>query len=203
MAITRFILIRHGETEWNAVNREMGQLDSPLTARGLEQADRVAERLATVPFDVLYSSDLGRAVQTATAVARKCAHTIVFDVRLRERHMGIFQGLTADESEARFPQDRAAYHRKDGNYVIPEGESAEQRQRRTVVCLDEIAQRHVGGTVVIITHGGILMGFFEHVLGLPHGAGARFRRPNAAWNEFTRDETGWVLETWGDVSHLS
>lgn len=203
MPVTRFILIRHGETEWNAVNREMGQLDSPLTAQGLSQAERLADRLAGVRFDALYSSDLGRAAQTAQAIARKCACEIVYDVRLRERHMGIFQGLTPAESEVRFPRERAAYHQKDANYVIPQGESAEQRLQRTVACLEELARRHAGKTVVIITHGGILLGFFEHVLGIPHGAGARFRRPNAAWNVFVQDERGWALETWGDVSHLA
>ena len=202
MPATRFILLRHGETEWNAVNREMGQLDSPLTARGLEQAQRLAHRVAALPFDALYSSDLGRATQTAQAIAHRCSREIAFDVRLRERHMGIFQGLTPEESSQRYPEERAAYGNKDAHYVIPSGESAEQRLRRTVACLDELAHRHPGGTVVVITHGGILMGFLEHVLGLPHGSGARFRRPNAAWNVFARDEKGWVLETWGDVSHL-
>lgn len=202
MAITRFIIIRHGETEWNAANREMGQLDSPLTAQGRQQAERVGQRLATVQFEALYSSDLGRAVQTAKAIVQKCAREIVFDVRLRERHMGIFQGLTPSESEARYPAERAAYKSGGASHVIPQGESAEQRQWRMVGCLDELAACHVGGTVVVVTHGGVLMGFFEYVLGLAHGAGPRFRRPNAAWNVFTKDERDWILETWGDVSHL-
>jgi probable phosphoglycerate mutase len=203
MSFTRFVILRHGETEWNSVNREMGQLDSPLTSLGLNQAERLADRLAGFHFDALYSSDLGRAVQTAAVIAGKCSQEIVYDVRLRERHMGVFQGYTAAESEVRFPADRAAYQQKDVNYVIPGGESAAQRLHRTVACLEELAGRYPGKTIVVITHGGILMGFFEHVLGLVHGAGARFRRPNAAWNVFTKDERGWVLETWGDVSHLS
>jgi probable phosphoglycerate mutase len=203
MPCTRFIIIRHGETEWNAVNREMGQLDSPLTAQGLNQAERLADRLLACRFDALYSSDLGRAVQTAKVITRKCSCEVAFDVRLRERHMGIFQGHTPAESEAQFPEERAAYQKKDANYVIPGGESAAQRLQRTVACLDELFRRHPGETIVVITHGGILMGFFEYVLGILHGAGARFRRPNAAWNVFERDERGWVLETWGDVSHLS
>jgi probable phosphoglycerate mutase len=203
MPTTRFILLRHGETEWNAVGREMGQLDSPLTTRGLDQAQRLAARLVMFRFDALYSSDLGRAVQTAEAIAHRCSCEIRFDMRLRERHMGIFQGLTPDESETRFPEERKAYGAKDANYVIPSGESAVQRLQRTVACLDELAGRHPGQTVVVVTHGGILMGFFEYVLGLSHGAGVRYRRPNAAWNVFSKDDRGWILETWGDVAHLS
>jgi broad specificity phosphatase PhoE len=200
--MTRFIVVRHGEAEWNVSGREMGQLDSPLTALGEFQAKRLAERCATTEFDALYSSDLGRAAATARAIAHECACEVIFDSRLRERNMGIFEGLTTEEMETRFPKERAEYRRLGAEYVIPSGESAKLRFERALGCLGELAERHRGETVVVVTHGGVLMGFFESVLGLPFGASRRYRRMNAAWNVFTRDSDRWLLETWGDMAHL-
>jgi probable phosphoglycerate mutase len=93
----KLICIRHGETQWNVEGREMGQLDSPLTPLGLRQAEAIADRLGKLEFDALYSSDLGRAVQTAEAIASRCGRDIRLDAGLRERNMGIFQGLTLEE----------------------------------------------------------------------------------------------------------
>jgi 2,3-bisphosphoglycerate-dependent phosphoglycerate mutase len=86
--------------------------------------------------------------------------------------------------------------------VIPDGESGRQRLERTLACLEELARQHLNQTVLVVTHGGILMGFFEYVFGLPYRSGSRFLRPNAAINVFLHGSNGWVLETWGDVSHL-
>lgn len=200
--MTRFIVVRHGETEWNVSGREMGHLDSPLTSLGESQAKRLAERCASMEFDALYSSDLGRATATAQIIARECGCEVNIDSRLRERNMGIFQGLTPEEMEIQFPEERAEYRRLGAVYVIPSGESANQRIERALGCLDELALRHRGETVVVVTHGGVLMGFFESVLGLPFGTSRQYRRANAAWNVFSRDTDRWVLETWGDVAHL-
>jgi 2,3-bisphosphoglycerate-dependent phosphoglycerate mutase len=202
MTATRFIVIRHGETEWNLQGREMGQLDSPLTLLGNTQARRVAERLQAFPFDDIYSSDLGRASRTAEIVAQRCGRAVKYDARLRERNMGVFQGLTADERELRFPKEREDYRRMGARYVIPAGESADQCIERSMGFFGELAEQRAGQTLVIITHGGVLMGLFERVLGLPFRSANRFRRANASWNEFTREEDRWVLETWGDISHL-
>jgi len=199
--MTRVFIVRHGETEWNALGREMGQLDSPLTPLGIEQAERVALQLFIERPTALYTSDLGRAEHTARIIGAACNLTPRLDLRLRERHMGIFQGLTPQESDARHPQQRAAY-REDDAYVIPEGESGAQRSERAFACLEELATRHSGETIVTITHGGILIGILERTLSLPTGAGRRFRKRNTAVNVFSRNPSGWVLESWGDVSHL-
>jgi len=180
----------------------MGHLDSPLTPLGVSQARRLAGRLAAIHFDALYSSDLGRAAETARIAADACKCEIAFDPRLRERNMGIFEGLTRSEMESRFPEERAAYRQKGPSYVIPRGESADQRVGRALQCLDELAARHPSGTLVVVTHGGILMGLFEFVLGLPFGSANRYVRANCSWNVFLREPKGWILETWGDVSHL-
>ncbi|QIF03390.1 histidine phosphatase family protein [Roseimicrobium sp. ORNL1] len=198
----KLILVRHGETEWNVQGREMGQLDSPLTARGLQQAEALAARLSSCRLHSLYCSDLGRALHTATLIAASCGVESIKDVALRERHMGILQGLTPTEMASQHPEVYAEYRRSPHTYEIPEGESGQQRQDRSVKALTEIAQRHPSLTVAVVTHGGFLMGFFEHVLGMTPGNGWRFKKQNAAYNcfEFTNDR--WSLVTWNDTSHL-
>jgi probable phosphoglycerate mutase len=203
MSTTRFILIRHGETVWNIEGREMGQLDSPLTSKGIRQAELLADRLEKMDFRILYSSDLQRAYDTAKIIASRKNIEINIDVRLRERNMGIFQGLTVSEMKSRFPVEWKQYQEGGFEYVIPNGESARQRVERTVSCLNELVEEHSGETVLCVTHTGILMGFFQYVLGLPHESGRKFKRLNAAINVFESENGRWVLETWGDVSHIS
>jgi probable phosphoglycerate mutase len=199
---SQLILIRHGETQWNHEGRHQGQLDSPLTARGISQAHAVARRLSAESFTALYSSDLERARRTAEIIADECGHTIITDRRLRERHMGIFQGLTWDEIADKYPDELQRYRTSGVDYVVPQGESARQRLQRSVACLEELAHRHGGQTVAVITHGGILSGLFRWTLGIPLKAPRSFKLWNASLNVFYYNDSGWLLGTWGDCSHL-
>jgi probable phosphoglycerate mutase len=201
-ASMRLIAIRHGETEWNVLAREMGQLDSPLTERGVDQAKALAARLGKRSLAAIYSSDLGRAVQTAHIISAMAGVEVFPKSELRERHMGIFQGLTSAEMEQRFPTEYSSYRRDPHHFQIPQGESGRQRLERSVQCLTAIAERHAEGTVVVVTHGGFLMGFFEHVLGMPPGNGWRFKKQNAAYNCFEYANGRWSLETWNDTTHF-
>src|SRR6266516_4712814 len=105
MATTGFIILRHGETVWNREDRYQGHLDSTLTALGLEQTRALAERLSGCQCRALYSSDLGRARHTAEIIANKTGHRLLLDTRLRERHLGMFQGLVQSEIEEKFPDE--------------------------------------------------------------------------------------------------
>jgi broad specificity phosphatase PhoE len=198
----RLIAVRHGETEWNQELREMGHLDSPLTPRGIEQAQALGRRLDKLGFDVLYSSDLGRAIHTAEIIGAICRKPVHLNSDLRERHMGVFQGLTREEINERYPDQMAAYERTGFLDVIPDGESAQERTDRSVRVLTEIASRHAEQTVVVVTHGGFLTGFLGFVLGIPFSNGRRFKKENAGFNAFEYVEPNWYLQTWNDVSHL-
>jgi 2,3-bisphosphoglycerate-dependent phosphoglycerate mutase len=197
------IAVRHGETEWNLQRREMGQLDSVLTQRGVQQAEAIGRRLSGVPFHALYSSDLGRAVQTAEIIGALCQKDVRLDSGLRERHMGLLQGLTWEEMGKKFPKERETYERTGFYDVIPEGESAQQRLDRSVRVLTAIAESHPNQTAIVVTHGGFLTGFLEFVLGIPFGNGKRFKKQNASFNAFEYVGSKWCLETWNDVSHLN
>jgi len=198
----KLIAVRHGETEWNAELREMGHLDSPLTPLGIQQAQALGHRLKNLGFDALYSSDLGRAVQTAEIIGRICDKPVQLNSSLRERHMGVFQGLTREEISEKYPEQMAAYERIGFLDLIPGGETAQERTDRSVRILTEIASRHPEQTVVVVTHGGFLTGFLGFVLGIPFSNGRRYRKENASFNAFEYLEPNWYLQTWNDISHL-
>jgi len=198
----KLVIVRHGETEWNVQNKATGQLDSPLTPKGIRQAHAIADRLLRLSFTTLYSSDLGRAVQTANIIAEACGKKVIFDPQLREWNMGIFEGLTVSEMHKKFPQDRQDYERIGFEYVIPEGESLRQCRDRSFRVLNAIAERHLDETVVVIAHGCVLMVFFEMVLGLPPGNSWRFKLYNANLCTFEYVNGRWSLIVWNDVSHL-
>lgn len=203
MQRTQLIIVRHGQTEWNIAGIRQGHLDSRLTERGMAQAKALAQRLARERFSALYSSDLGRAVQTAMAIADLTGHEIVTDPRLRERHLGIFQGLNGNEILEKYPEERRMLRTLGPDYVIPGGESMKQQVERNVAYLNDLAHKHVGETIVVVTHGGVVSGFFRHTLAIPLDAPRRFEFVNAGVNVFAYEEEYWMLLTWGDVSHLA
>jgi probable phosphoglycerate mutase len=202
MQRTRVIVVRHGETAWNNEKRWQGHLDSPLTAKGLSQAQALARRLSGERFSALYSSDLGRAHQTAQIIATATGHSVVLDARLRERKLGVFQGLTSDEIRAVHAEEYELYRARDPDHRLPEGESLRQQVERNLRCFEELAQRHLGESIVVVTHGGVLSGLFRHVLSIPLEAPRRFAFPNSSLNVFVFQGGDWMLQTWGDVSHL-
>jgi probable phosphoglycerate mutase len=201
-ADTHLIAIRHGETEWNCVGRFQGHLNSELNAEGRSQAQALGARLAAERFDLLLSSDLGRALQTASAIAMHTGHEILVDARLRERRMGIFQGLTPAEVQERYPQDYARFKSHDPDYVIPEGESARQLFQRCVACFTELAERHAGLTLATVTHGGVLAMLYRVIHGIPLGKPHPIPIRNASYNALAWESGAWRVEAWGDTIHL-
>lgn len=199
---TELIVVRHGETACNAEGRLQGHRGGALSPRGHEQSAAVAERLSETRFDALYSSDLARAHETAGYIARRTGHEIMTDPRLRERCMGVFEGLTWHEAETRYPEEMARYRERDPDYVFPEGESWQQVYDRVVACSDEMARRHVGRTVVVVSHGGVLHRMFRHTVGLPFQAPRTWTIYNASINRFLIGDGTWMLGTWGDIGHL-
>ena len=202
MPPTQLTLVRHGESNWNREGRQQGHLDSGLSANGIAQAEAVARRLAGDSFVALYSSDLGRALRTAEIIGGMTGHAVTVDERLRERNLGVFQGRTWEEIRIECPEELHLFRTAGPDYVIPAGESARQRYERTVGCVEEIARRHSGESVVVVAHGGVLDGLFRRTLGIPLGRPRRFRLCNASLNVFFFEDGQWTLGTWGDIGHL-
>jgi probable phosphoglycerate mutase len=200
---TTLIVIRHGETAWNREKRMQGTTDTLLSDIGRSQAQALGRRLASRAFAALYTSDLSRARDTARAIAEHTGRKPVTDPRLQERRFGIFEGLTAEEIVARFPEEHARFASRDPDYAVPGGESAREFTERCLGCLAEIAGRHAGDEVVVVTHGLVLDSLYRAAHGLEHGV----RRPvpliNASLNVFGYRVGAWRLEVWGDISHLT
>jgi probable phosphoglycerate mutase len=199
---TNIIVVRHGETEWNKQHIFQGQLDSPLSQLGLKQAEAAAVALADENINIIYASDLGRAVQTANIISAPHNLEVLTDKRLRERHLGVFQGLNKNEMLERFSNDVNHYRSGDPDHVIPEGESSRQRYERSTTCLQELAENHAGETILIVTHGGVLRGFLEMVLNLPMNGKRRFSLYNASIARLSLLNKHWMLNSWGETWHL-
>lgn len=200
---TSLLLVRHGETADNAAHTPRGQGQGSLTDLGWAQARAVGTRLAGWHFDHLYCSDLNRAVQTAAAIGDLSGHEPIREACLRERDFGQFEGIPWAEIERRYPVELARYRRGDPDYVLPDGESPRQLHERAVTCLEAIAERHVGSTIVVVTHGGVIHSFVRAVLDIPLHAPRRFAAANASLSLFERKTEDWTLIFFGDVSHLA
>ena len=201
--MTEILLIRHGETLWNQQHRMQGQHDSPLTPLGLQQARQLALRLKTLSFGALYSSDLGRAHQTARCIADETGHEVVSDRGLRERSFGIFEGLTNNEIEQRYPEHYVPFAKRDPEYAMPQGESASAFRRRCVGALETIAQRHPGETIVAVTHGLVLDALYRTACRMSFELPRGFPLLNCSMNTFRYTEEGWLAVAVCDVAHLA
>ncbi len=204
MKAVELILVRHGETEWNHLRRIQGQIDVPLNAIGLRQAQAAAARLAPMGIDALYTSDLARASQTAAPIASACGIVGVPDTRLRERHFGRCEGLTYEEVAARYADDARAINTRDPDYCAPQGgESRRQHEARVLGCVARLLGDHRGQTIVVVTHGGVLDVIYRRALGLPSNAPRDYAIPNAGINWLTIDSEQWQIERWGETAHLA
>jgi len=179
-----------------------GQTDTPLSGAGRIQAAALGARLAKAGFAALYSSDLSRAFDTARAVADAAGCDVVSDARLRERAFGVFEGLTQAEIAARYPAELARFQSRDPDYAVPEGESARVFHARCLGCLAEIAARHAGADVVVVTHGLVLDAVYRAAHGMPFETPRAVPLLNASLNVFTHVESAWRMQAWGDVAHL-
>jgi broad specificity phosphatase PhoE len=174
--VTTFILVRHGETDWNRDGRWQGQADAPLNERGREQARTVAEELAGEPVDAVYASDLSRARETAEIIAARLdSHAVMLDPRLREVHVGGWSGLTMPEIEERYPEEFVRWRAGDPAHDFAGGESYAAMGERVVEALAEIASRHPDGNVLVVLHGGSIRGALAHAAGITYAEQGRRR----------------------------
>ncbi|MCP4343159.1 MAG: histidine phosphatase family protein [Desulfobulbaceae bacterium] len=200
---TRLYMIRHGETEWNIIGKQQGHLNSNLTQRGVLQARQTGLALLEYKPDYLYSSDLGRAMQTAKEIGEILDLTIQTDTRLRERHLGMLQGMTQEELAKEYPDIKERFDSFDPTYALPpDGESSQQRYDRSIICAQDIASRHPGKSIVIVAHGGNIDSFIRRGVDRPLNLPRCYSLCNASINIIDIANDNWKLITWGDIHHL-
>jgi probable phosphoglycerate mutase len=153
--VTRLLLVRHGESTWNASGRWQGQADPPLSALGEQQARDAARQVAGV--DALWASDLARARRTAEIIAEHLGLDVRVDPRLRERDAGEWQGRTRAEIEERWPGHLASGRRPPGY------EPDDVLLARALDAIAHIATAHAGRSVLVVAHGGVVRTLERHL----------------------------------------
>lgn len=199
---TKVILIRHGETEWNLSGRWQGHADSPLSPRGVSQAIALGERMSNESLDHFYTSDLERAQHTARLIGEPSGWLANPMESLRERDLGVLEGLTTDEMIDKFPNEYHSFRNEGPDYQIPHGESFRQFCDRCDQALEEISARHPGERIGLVTHGGFLGAIFRYVLKIPLDAERNYVLLNCSINRLEKTDKGWNLVSWGDIAHL-
>jgi len=204
MSTTCFWLIRHGETQWNADRRLQGWRDIPLNETGTRQAHLLASILRPPHFDaaidIILSSDLSRAADTARIAAEHFKKPIETFASLRERNYGIYEG----KDWAKLENDKGAKVDFDAaDWKIDQGESLAQFQQRIEQAFMDLAQRYTGKNVLAFSHGGVI----DMAWRKASGVGLEVPRPgpilNTSVNQFCIDDQGrWTLLDWGRCAHL-
>lgn len=201
--MTELVLIRHGETDMNRELRFQGHLDVSLNAIGLEQARRLAARMAAEKADAVYVSDLLRARQTAEPIAGGMELEAVPESGLREQCFGRVEGMRAADIQRDHPEAWAGWLRFDEDFAMPEGESTRVFHARVMEAVQRVVATHPGQTVVVVTHGGVLDMIYRTARSLGLSGPRQSEIPNAGFNRIRVRDGGIDILAWADTRHLA
>ncbi len=200
---TEVILVRHGQTEWNRMQRFRGRVDIPLNATGRVQAKSIARRLARrgIPATI-FASPLGRCVQTAKAIAAATGAQVQILEGIVDLDSGDWQGLTPDEVEKRYPDMYRTWLSAPQDARIPRGETLDHVRARAVAALEQCTERHTGQRIVLVSHDAVCKVLVCAVLGLDNSHFWRIKQDNAAINIFERRGEDYIIKTINDTCHV-
>jgi probable phosphoglycerate mutase len=201
--MTDLVVVRHGETDWNREQRFQGQIDVPLNDTGQLQAQRLAAVLAGERFDLLFSSDLQRARQTAMPLERAHARQALAQRGLREQSFGVLEGLDVPTIKADHPALWAQWLRHEADYALPDGESVRQFHARVLAAVRGLADAHAGKTLLLVTHGGVLDMLWRTVHGHSLNGPRECAIPNTGINRLRWRAGTLDIVRWGDDAHLA
>ncbi len=202
MKSTRIIAIRHGETDWNVQTRIQGHIDIALNGNGLWQASRLPLGLAHEDIAHVYTSDLSRAKVTAASFASPMGLPIQEEQELRERHFGVFEGITWQELEELHPEQARAWKSRDPHWTPEQGESLEMLRTRIVKVVNRLALKHLGEQIAIVTHGGVLDVLYRLATHQFDQSPRTWSLGNTFINRLLWSQEGLHLVGWGDNAHL-
>ena len=200
------VLIRHGETDWNAEKRLQGHLDIELNAEGARQAELLAQALQGEQFDAIICSDLQRARKTAQPLATLQGKTVQIDIAWRERCYGAFEGLRDVEIGERYPDAHRAMQARELDYRYPQGvntaETLREFSTRSITALKRALDlQH--RKIAIVTHGGVLDCINRYARGADLSKPRDFDIPNAGINRLWWKDGQLRIAQWADVAHLT
>jgi broad specificity phosphatase PhoE len=201
---TEIILVRHGQTEWNRIERFRGRADIPLNETGLAQARAVAEALVKRSNPAaIYASPLGRCIQTAEPIAAKTGLEIQPLAGIIDIDYGDWQGFTPAEVEERYPDLHHAWMKAPQTVTIPHGESLDQVRARAFSALEDAAKRHLGQSIVLVSHKVICKVLTCAVLGLDNSHFWRIEQDNGAMNIFEWRNGVYTVKLVNDTCHVA
>jgi broad specificity phosphatase PhoE len=198
----KLFIVRHGETEWNEEGRIQGHSNVCLSEVGRQQSRLLGRRLANIPIDVAYTSDLSRATETAHIILGKRDVVLHTTEQLREYHKGIFEGLTSAEIKDQYPELYDAFLVRDLEFAPPGGENTRQVSVRLASFISDITTRGQNETVLIVGHGGSLRAAIGLLLALPLEANWRLALANCSISVIDIYPDNAVLDLYNDTSHL-
>ena len=202
--MTRIIVVRHGQTEWNRVERFRGRADVPLNETGLRQAQAVARRIAANwKVQAVYYSDLARTRVTALTIAADCGSPAFPQPGLLDIDYGSWTGLSPEEVAARDPELLQRWREQPQEVHIPGGETLDVVRRRSVACMEAVAARHEGGTAVVVSHLVVCRLLVLEALGLDTSDFWRIQQETGTVNVFEWDDGVYTIVTLNDACHLS
>jgi broad specificity phosphatase PhoE len=200
--LTRFILVRHGQTEWNRFERFRGRVDIDLDDTGLKQAEAAAEKIARLEVKAIYSSPLKRAMTTAQLIA----HPLGLEVQplegINDMDFGQWHGLSISEVREQYPELFALWRLHPERLEIPEGETLEQVRNRVAACIDELAAKHDGEIVALVSHRVVCKVLLCHLLGLDNSHFWQIAQDATAINIFEVSLSGFTVWRINDTCHL-
>ena len=200
--MTLWMLVRHGETEWNREHRIQGHADAPLNATGIEQARCLASRLAGTRIDATYTSDVSRTRKTAEIVVEGRGIEVRELPDLRERNYGRWEGVTQEEWQAADPEGFAHWKRSPDTYTPPGGESLEEVLARASRAAEYIKEQHPSDdSIVVVGHGASLLVLAVHLLDLPLYYRNNFTLGNTSLSVLDVGTEHTVIQLWNDTSH--
>ena len=200
---TTFLLVRHGQTEWNRIERFRGRYDVELNTTGMEQARRTAQRIVRhwKPTGI-YSSPLRRAIQTAETIAQVCNQKVEINLGLIDIDYGEWQGLTPTEAKENWAEQISNWYKHPERSVIPGGETLTKVQERAITYITAVAKRHSGQTIVIVSHTVVNRLILLRVLGLGIERFWHLRQEPCAINIIEMEDQDFTLCSMNDTCHL-
>jgi probable phosphoglycerate mutase len=202
LTTTTLILVRHGQTDYNAQSRYQGQLDVPMNDTGRAEVEAAARHLAGVRAAAIYSSDLARCRETARIIGGVLGREPVPAPELRERDFGHLEGLTREEAASRFPDSWEQWQHHRPTWVPPGGESLGEMWGRVLAFTASLWRRHQRETFVIAAHGGPMKAIICDALGAPMDTRLAFPVSNGCINVITRDAAGPAVLLLDETCHL-
>ena len=202
--MTRLILVRHGQTEWNRVERFRGRADVPLNETGLAQAEATGRRLAVGgQAAAIYSSSLSRAVSTAEAIARHSGVSFQVHPGLTDIDYGEWQGLSPDEVRQRWPEMLDAWYHAPQAARIPGGETLDEVRARAMDAVKALTSAHAGDSIILVGHTVINRVILLGALGLDNSRFWRLRQDPCAINVIAWENGEFTMVSLNDTCHLN